>query len=330
MLICPICRVDVDGVERAWPLASQPGLLRCKNPSCVGRYTTEPFPIIIEKPGEVVQRLIELPDVHVSALGLLLHSLPRDSVTFEVLTKTSAEIWTHYHDLLPNPLRPEFVHPAPFAIRALALLDEIEITSNANVLVAGASEGREALEIAHRLVRTADRPGQHDEQTTFTGGLVVAADIDPAVLTPLRRLCTKGSIDVALRSSINKWHTAQTLELPVQMLAGARKIQPICCDVVEPPSLHRLLRSGGHLMLATAFDWDDAVTPEQQHLSAAIRHARLSDVMVLEEVLTGRSLDMGFQMQPVAFLRNIPRTSRTHDTHFTTTLPHVSLWKKTV
>lgn len=352
-LVCPLCRGTYNGAFRYWSLRVQPGLLRCTNPTCVGRYATEPFPIVLREPGAVVDRLLDLPDpLSLSALAMQLQSLPEDSLLLDILSRRSTYLWSHFHDLLPETYRPDFVHPAPFAIRALALLDQIELHPRMRVLVAGCSVGREALEMAYRLGKVMEESGAASAEV---GRPVVAADIDPAVLRVLMTLQAEGRTRVMLRASVDGWHSPDELMLPEGLRRWSGLVQPLCCDLLDPPfaaedfdliiglnvldnvtdpllllgQFNALLKPGGHLLLATPFAWRADITPRANRPAAAVRHARRTEQELLQEILTGRvKLSADFKFTATAMIPRSLWSLRIHDTHYQSFMPMIALWQK--
>ncbi|MEO1269088.1 MAG: class I SAM-dependent methyltransferase, partial [Myxococcota bacterium] len=262
------------------------------------------------------------------------------------LRKRSTYLWAHFHDLLPESYCPNFVHPAPFAQRALDLLGMAELPADPEVLVAGCGPGREALELATWLM------GRNpDTQTTIT-----ACDVDPALLSCLHALIQNGRLDALFRASVDLWHSPEPLVLSDPLRKAAHVIKVLCIDMLDPPfapgqfdlivalnvldnvtdplalinQFNLQLKPGGYLLLSTPFAWHTTITPRDKRLSFAVPHARMSDQMVLEKLLMG-AFPMGFgaalNFRSVAADR-LTWHLRVHDTHYQTYIPSIGLWRK--
>ena len=356
VFLCPLCRRDLPNRSRAWPLQARGPILRCTNPGCDGRFAADPFPIIHAAPGIAFERMIQPPAaVPLEALGMMLRSLPPDSHLLHALEQRSKHLWAQFHDLLPDLYRPDFVHPAPFTLRALGLLDHASLHPGAQALVVGAGPGRAAFELAWRLTRLGDLLSPaHENTAKHSYPTVYALDLDPSLLLLLRAL-SKGPLDLLLRASPDGWHSPQRVELHDNLRRCADLIQPVCADILAPPfdaasfdlvvclnllertaapldlllHLQRLLKPGGLLLLSSAFAWDDKLTPRDARLSALVPHARRPDVELLQELLSGR-LGVGarFDLYSVAVMNPTPSFQRHHDTSLSANLSYVSLWRR--
>ncbi|MBH24370.1 MAG: hypothetical protein CMH57_07965 [Myxococcales bacterium] len=346
-LICPLCHtLSPPNTVNLWALRRSNNHLRCSNPSCPGRYPLQPYPIIIREPGRVVAHFAELPDFgSLSVTGRVLSTLPEDSTLLAVLRKRSTYLWAHYHDLLPEDYRPDFVHPAPFTQRALDLLSEVKLPEHPRALVAGCGPGREALELAARLRRS----GADDAR-------VVACDIDPALLSCLDTLRREGSLEALLRGSVDLWRSPEPIVLGAPLREAAEDVELVCADILDPPfppgsfdlivalnlldnvtdplallnQLNLQLRPGGLLLLSSPFAWHERITPRDKRLAFAVPHARMEDRMLLEKLLTG-AIPLGYG-PPMTF-RSLATDRltwhlRVHDTHYQTYLPPLALWRK--
>jgi SAM-dependent methyltransferase len=358
-LVCPICRrVGGDGVRRAWPLRRKRKTLACSNPACDGRFVTEPFPILHKNPGAAFERMVHVPTgLPLEALGMMLRSLPEGSALRRSFEHQSRDLWRHYHDLLPEGYRPGFVHPAPFSLRALSILDTVQLPVGVRALIVGSGPGRAALELAQRLNKLAESqtlPEGGDATLAHFYPELFALDLDPMQLIAMR-LLGKQPLEVLLRGSSEGWHSPERLELPAALRKNADLIQPVCGDALDPPfegesfdlivclnllervsaplrllsELQRLLRPGGHLLLSSAFSWRAEVTPPAARLAAVVPHARRPDVELLQEILAGR-LTTGehFDLYSVAVMQPTPAFTRHYDTELSAELAHVSLWKR--
>lgn len=362
-MVCPLCRRTLEGGKvRAWELKKKRRVWRCTNPACDGRFVHEPFPIIHKTPGRAFERMIHVPSgVPLEALGMMLRSLPPDSALRTSFEHQSRDLWTDYHDLLPEHYRPDFVHPAPFALRSLSILDRVPVPEGVRALVVGSGPGRAALELAQRLNKQAEaHNAKQDKKLSDDSTLnhfypqVYALDLDPMQLMA-SQILARHNLDVLLRGSAESWHSPEHLELPAALRRTADLVRPVCADAQDLPfeeqsfdlvvclnllervpaplrlltELQRVLRPGGLLLLSSAFHWEDAVTPIQARLAALVPHARRPDVELLQEILAGRlTVGAHFDLYSVAVMQPTPRFVRLHDTSFQAQLSHISLWKR--
>ncbi len=361
-LVCPLCRGLYDGTFRFWRLKKRPGLLRCSNPVCEGRFVTAPYPIVMPNPARALERMLDVPEgVSIPALGMMLRHLSESSALFGALCDRSTAVWGQYHDFLPETFRPEGIHPAPFGVRALGMLDALTIKPGARALVAGCGPGREALELAARLHRANShqrdplgRPGV-DTTANMAFPEVIALDHDTALLQTFHQLIERRKIEILLRASIDRWHTPEVIELPRSLRPAIDIVHPVCADILDPPfeansfdltvalnlldrvaeplrllgQLQAMTRPGGHILLSSPFAWESGLTPRDKRLSSVVPHARLADNVILQEILTGQiKTGFDFKLHPVAIMDPIQWALRTHDTHAVLMRSHVSLWKK--
>lgn len=357
--VCPLCRRERPNGEKSWNLRKRRSTLRCTNPACDGRYTQVPFPIVHVSPGRSFERMVHIPEgVPLTALGMMLRTLPEKSPLLDMLRRRSTHVWTHFHDLLPESYRPDFIHPAPFPLRALEMLDEAEIKPGAKALVVGAGPGREALEVALRLRRISEaqtaNPGFEDTTIQHFYPEVYALDLDPCNLDLFQKI-SRGPAEVILRASTDVWHSPEELSLPRALRAVSDLVHPVCGDALSPPfaaesfdlivslnlldkvseplsmlaQMQRLLKPGGHLLLSSAFAWNHQRTPQDARFAAAIPHARRPDTELLQDILSGRlQVGVRFDLHTVAVRPSMPWPVRIHDTLFHMHMTHVSLWKR--
>ncbi len=363
--ICPICRqgpaaktnTEEARPARSWPLRKRRNTMRCSNPACDGRFVMEPFPIIHASPGVAFERMIHVPsNIPLDALGMMLRSLPPGSQLRRSFEDQSSDLWAHFHDLLPEEYRPDFVHPAPFALRAMSILDQAPIPDGARALVVGSGPGRAALEMALRLKKRADqemgKAREDDSTMAHFYPEVFAMDLDPMQMMTLRML-SKHPLEVLLRGSAESWHSPERLELPNALRKVSDLVHPLCADALDPPfadesfdlilcldllervaspmkmlvHMQRLLRPNGLLLISSAFTWRDEVTPPEERLAALVPHARRPDYELLQDILSGRlKTGVPFDLYSVAVMQPMPRVVRLYDTEYRVGLSHVALW----
>jgi SAM-dependent methyltransferase len=362
-MVCPLCRRTLEGgTTRAWELKKKRRAWRCSNPACDGRFVDEPFPIIHKTPGRAFERMLHVPSgVPLEALGMMLRSLPQGSALRTSFEHQSRDLWTDYHDLLPEHYRPDFIHPAPFPLRALSILDRVPVPDGVRALVVGSGPGRAALELAQRLNKMAeDHNAQQAQKGTLDSTLnhfypqVYAVDLDPMQLMA-SQILARHNLDVLLRGSVEGWHSPERLELPPALRRTADLVRPVCADAQDLPfaeksfdlvvclnllervqaplqlltELQRVLRPGGLLLLSSAFEWEEEITPPEARLAALVPHARRPDVELLQEILSGRlTVGAHFELYSVAVMQPMARFVRQHDTSFQALLSHASLWRR--
>ncbi len=364
--ICPLCRRR--DTKRRWMLKRRPGLLRCSNPSCEGRFTTKPFPILHHEPGKLFERMSDTHyHVSLSALGLILRTLPRDSTMLHVMRKRSRAIWHNYHDLLSESYCPDFVHPAPFALRALSMLERAQLKPGAKALVAGSGPGRASYELALMLRKniqpeTKPNPDAKSELSNAPSPEstlpvfypeVFALDVDPA-MHQLFQAFSKGTVPVLLRASNDNWHSPEPLELPRALRHVSDLIHPVCGDLLAPPFpdesfdlivafnvLERvhdplallyifqdMLAPGGFLLLSSSFAWRKDMAPDKT-LHAAVPHLRLDNSELIQKLLAGKLITKpSLSFHQIAVMEPVPNFQRVHDALLHTYMAHVSLWQK--
>lgn len=316
--------------------------------------------MIVRNPGNALERLLELPPgIPLPALGMMLATMDEDSPLLDILRTRSTWGWSHFHDYLGNQWLPEGAHPAPYAQRALAILDEARLPEDCKALVAGCGPGREALELVTRLMsrREKESPEGSIETLPFNYPTVVALDHDAAVLKMLAKLVEPGSEahPVLLQASTDSWHTPVDVALPKALKRASDLIQVVCADALDPPFapsvfnlvvaidlmecvaepvrllrvLDRLLLPGGLLLLGSSFCWETGVTARGDRLAAAVPHVRRPDKLLLKELLTNKvRADLKLHYEAVAIIDPLPRVVRTHDRHSVHTQGYVSLWRK--
>lgn len=249
--VCPLCRGTYDDTFRFWTLRRQPGQLRCSNPVCEGRFITQPFPIILPNPASALVRMIDVPKgVTIPALGMLLQHITEDNPLFDILDTRSRHLWSQFYDLMPQTYCPPWMPEAPFVIRALSLLDQVELSPGTRALIAGSGPGRGALELAERL-KSLGRPplpgtskvskaplsahSSSGPRLARTSPEVHALEQDPVLLQAFREMTRAKKLSIILRASVERWHTPETMELPRALSAAANIIHPVCSDILEPP-----------------------------------------------------------------------------------------------
>lgn len=358
-IVCPLCRGQHDGKYRSWRFVQRPGLLRCSNPSCEGRFLREPFPVVLREPGKALLRLLDMPSgIPLSALGMMLATMDEDSPLLDILRTRSTAGWASFHDYFGNQWLPEGAHPAPYAQRALTVLDGIELPVDCKALVAGCGPGREPLELITRLMSKGEDPDAEVVETLpFNYPTVVALDKDPAMLKMLTEMVDPQADGhpILLQASADGWHTPVEVALPRALKRASDLIQVVCADAVDPPFapkvfnlvvaidllesvaepvrllrvLDRLLMPGGLLLLGTSFSWDPKVTPRSNRLAAAVPHVRRPDKILLKELMTGKvRADLKLNYESVAIIDPLPRVHRVTDRFSTHAEGHVSLWRK--
>ncbi len=315
--------------------------------------------MVLRQPGDALSRLLEMPaGIPLPALGMMLATLEPDSPLLDVLGAQSTWGWSHYHDYLGNQWLPDGAHPAPFAQRALAILDEAELPEDCTALVAGCGPGREALELVTRLMRREeDEPDAANETMPFNYPTVVALDNDAAQLRMLAQMVDPqtDSHPFLLRASADRWHTPVDVSLPRALKRASDLIQIVCADALDPPFapgifglvvavdlleslseplrllrvLDRLLAPGGLLLITSSFCWDAAVTPRANRLAAAVPHVRRPDKLLIKDMLGGKVCpDLKLDYDAVAIIDPLPRVVRIHDRYNQQTQSFVSLWRK--